>query len=178
MTAGTRAGDVCHRSPARREVYDRVMKIKEFMTPAPATCDPMTPLRQAGQMMADRDCAAIPVARSGKLLGIITDRDIACRAVPAAGDAAERPVADFMTAPVITISAEDLFEDAVALMVDNHVHHLPVTDQTGAVVGMVAESDLGRIMSNREYGALARGVTIRRTARHGRIDAPVPMKVR
>ena len=138
------------------------MKVSECMTAAPLTCAPSTPLPLVARMMADHDWAAIPVVESGRLVGIITDRDIACRAVPVVKDVAASRVSDFMSRPVLTISPEQTFDDAAELMAGNHIHHLPVISADGRIVGMLAESDLGKYMSNREFGALARGVSIRR----------------
>jgi CBS domain-containing protein len=57
-------------------------------------------------------------------------------------------------------------------MEENHIHHLPVIGSDGELLGIVAESDLGRRMSNRELGRLARGVTIRRTGpAYSQVDA-------
>ena len=138
------------------------MRVREFMTHAPVTCAPGTTLRLVAQMMAGHDCAAIPIVDSGRLAGIITDRDITCRAVAFVDDAAARHAADFMTQPVLTVGPDDTFETASELMAENHIHHLPVIGPEGNLLGIVAESDLGRLMSNREFGALARGVSIRR----------------
>ncbi|HEV8660796.1 MAG TPA: CBS domain-containing protein [Thermoanaerobaculia bacterium] len=150
------------------------MKVKECMTPTPATCAPTTTLRLVAQLMADLDCAAIPVAQSGTVVGIITDRDIACRAVPSATDAPNRPAAEFMSAPVIAVGPDDSIETAASIMEENRVHHLPVLAEDGRLLGIVAQSDLGRRMTNREFGALARSVSIRRPpVRWGRVDAIV-----
>lgn len=59
------------------------MRVRDAMTPAPATCDASTPVRLVAQLMSDHDCAAVPVTDSGWLVGIITDRDLTCRATDA-----------------------------------------------------------------------------------------------
>ena len=137
------------------------MQVREAMTPSPATCSPETTLRLVAQLMSDHDCAAIPVTDSGKLVGIVTDRDIACRVVAAGKDAVTVPAADCMTKPVIAVSPDDDFELAVELMAENAIHHLPVISGDGALLGIVAQSDLGRRMSNRELGRMARRTSIR-----------------
>ena len=148
------------------------MKVKECMTPTPVTCAPGTSLRLVGQLMADLDCSAIPVSDSGVLAGIITDRDIACRAVTTADDAPNRPASEFMTVPVIAVDPEDSEEHAIELMQTNHVHHLPVVDAEGRIVGIIAQSDLGRRMTNREFGTLARNLSVRHPfVDYGRVDA-------
>jgi CBS domain-containing protein len=131
------------------------------MTTSPATCEPATSLRVAAQLMDVHDCAAIPVTDNGELIGIITDRDIACRGVAKESNAAELPVADFMTVPVIAVGPDDPLDTAADLMQENRIHHLPVITRDGRVVGMLAQSDLGRRMTNREFGEMARRTSIR-----------------
>ena len=142
------------------------MRVRDAMTPNPVTCEPTTMLRVVASMMVDHDCAAVPIVRSGELLGIVTDRDIACRAVARGWNAAETPAAIVMSAPLLAIHSEEWFENAVQLMKDNHVHHLPVIDDDGRLVGILAESDLARRMSNRELGQLARETNVRGQPAH------------
>jgi CBS domain-containing protein len=122
----------------------------------------MTSLRLVAQLMADLDCAAIPIAQSGTVVGIITDRDIACRAVPSASNAPNRPATEFMSTPVIAVGPDDDIEIAARIMEENRIHHLAVIGSDGRLVGIVAQSDLGMRMTNREFGAFARRVSIHR----------------
>ncbi len=66
-----------------------------------------------------------------------------------------------MTRPVIAVGADDPIERAVDLMEENALHHLPVIRDDGVLVGIVAQSDVGRRMTNREFGAMARATSIR-----------------
>ena len=131
------------------------------MTPDPATCEPMTTLRLVATLMLDHDCAAVPIVSSGEVVGIVTDRDIVCRAIAHGWNAAELPAAVVMSAPLVAIHPDETFDDAVQVMKENHVHHLPVIDDEGRLRGIVAQSDLGRRLSNRELGQLARETSIR-----------------
>jgi len=141
------------------------MKVHEAMTKAPAACEPTTSLRVAAQLMDVHDCAAIPVAHDGTLVGIITDRDITCRAVAKASNAPDLPVSDYMTSPVIAVAPDDPLDTAAELMQENRIHHLPVITADGRIVGMLAQSDLGRRMTNREFGELTRRTSIRTSDR-------------
>ena len=142
------------------------------MTPDPATCEPTTTLRLVATLMLDHDCAAVPIVSSGEVLGLVTDRDITCRAIARGWNAAELPVSTVMSAPLVAIHPDEDFEDAVQVMKENHVHHLPVIDDDGHLLGIVAQSDLGRRMPNRELGQLARETSIRG------VDRGVPKLVR
>jgi CBS-domain-containing membrane protein len=66
-----------------------------------------------------------------------------------------------MSAPLVAIHPDENFDDAVQVMKENHVHHLPVIDDEGRLLGIVAQSDLGKRMTNRELGQLARETSIR-----------------
>ncbi len=121
--------------------------------------------------MADHDCAAIPVAESGKLVGIITDRDITTRGVALSDQAPGLTARSCMSSPVIAVGPDDPIERAVALLTENAIHHLPVIDQKGMLVGIVAQSDIGRRMTNREFGQLARSTSIRMKYAYRRLEA-------
>jgi len=131
------------------------------MTASPATCDPSTTLRLVTSLMTDHDCAAIPVTESGRLIGIITDRDIAIRGVALHENAASVETRECMSTPVIAIGGDEPIERAIPLMTENVIHHLPVINDKGMVVGILAQSDLGRRMTNRDFGQLARSTSIR-----------------
>lgn len=152
------------------------MKVRDAMTAAPATCEPTTTLRLVAQLMVDHDCAAIPVTSSGQLVGIITDRDITCRAVALRNDAPALPASTCMSAPVIAVSVDQPLDAAAALMEENAIHHLPVIDDAGRVVGIIAQSDVGRRMTNREFGAMARMTSIRSRFSRRFVQALVKME--
>lgn len=137
------------------------MNVRDAMTHDPVTCEPATPLRLVATIMLDHDCAAIPIVSSGEVVGIVTDRDIVCRAVARGWNAAELPASAVMSAPLVAVHPDEDFEDAAQVMKENHIHHLPVIDDDGRLLGIVAQSDLGRRMSNRELGQLARETSIR-----------------
>lgn len=132
------------------------MRVREVMTHDPTTCEPATSLRLVAMLMLDHNCAAIPIVMSGEVVGIVTDRDIACRAVAQGWNAPEIPASAVMSSPLVVIHPDESFDDAVQVMKENRVHHLPVVDENGLLVGILAQSDLGRRLSNRELGQLAR----------------------
>ncbi len=147
------------------------MKVRDAMTPNPATCEPTTTLRLVATLMLDHDCAAVPIVLSGEVVGMVTDRDIVCRAVAQGWNSAELPAAVVMSSPLVAVHPDETFDDAVQIMKENRVHHLPVIDEHGHLLGIVAQSDLGRRMSNRELGQLARETSIRGAV--GRVVLPL-----
>lgn len=116
------------------------MKVQDIMTSSVSSVQPTDSIGNAAQAMADYDVGALPVLDGQKLVGIVTDRDIAIRAV-ASGIDAEKPVRLVMTEEVATCSAETDVEDALELMSNEQVRRLPVCNGDNEVVGIVALAD-------------------------------------
>jgi CBS domain-containing protein len=121
------------------------MKIKEIMTASPACCTPETSLREVAAMFVDHDCGAIPVVdnlETRRPIGIVTDRDIACRAVAKGLNALELTARDCMSSPTVTVPEDASLDEAIQLMEDNRVRRLPVVDERGRCIGVVAQADI------------------------------------
>ena len=118
------------------------MRIKDVMTTAPSCCKPTDTLDKVGKLMRDHDCGEIPVCDGSKLVGVITDRDITCRAVALGMTPVAVPARDVMSRPVFTIRETDDVGTALDIMQDALVRRLPVVDANGAVVGIVSQADL------------------------------------
>jgi CBS domain-containing protein len=121
------------------------MNVSEIMTPNPACCTPETSLPEVARLFVDHDCGAIPVVDSPgnrRPLGIVTDRDIACRAVAAGKNTLELTARDCMSAPVVTVSLEASLNDCCEAMEKNKVRRVLVVDRTGACCGIVAQADI------------------------------------
>jgi len=118
------------------------MLIKEVMTASPTCCQPGDKLDSVARLMLDRDCGEIPVCDGARLVGVITDRDIVCRAIAVGKSPVAVPVSDVMTSDVYTIGQDDELEDALELMETKLVRRLPVVDFNGRIVGIVSEADL------------------------------------
>jgi CBS domain-containing protein len=119
------------------------MELNTVMTANPACCGRETPLQQVAQMMADNDCGMIPVVdEAGKPLGMITDRDIAVRAVAGGGDIQSCCAGDYMSAPVRSVSVDSTLADCCAAMESAQLRRMPVVDAKGRLCGVVAQADI------------------------------------
>ncbi len=121
------------------------MNIKEVMTKNPACCTPTMRLDDIARMMVDHDCGEIPVIRSKEkpeLMGVITDRDICCRAVATGKCAAATTANECMTSPVFTVTPETDLAQACKVFEQKEVRRLPVVDSKNNVVGIVSLADL------------------------------------
>jgi len=122
-------------------------RVKDVMTPGPACCVPTTPISEVAVLFTQHDCGSIPVVENkdtGRPVGVVTDRDVACRAIAAGRDPAEMRALDCMTAPCITVAEDMALEDCVALMEGHRIRRIVVVNDSGAVCGIVAQADLAR----------------------------------
>src|SRR5262249_34520381 len=103
-------------------------------------CEPATTVRDAAERMVEAD-SAVALVDLGEGLGIVTDHHLRARVV-AAGAGPETPVRQVMTTPVTTVTADRIGADVLIEMLDHGLHHLPVLDARGAVVGVISDTDL------------------------------------
>ncbi len=116
-------------------------RCSEIMTRNVKTATREMTLRDAATLMRDGDMGSIPVVDGGKLVGIITDRDIVVRAV-AEGRDASAPVGDVMTAEVFSVRENDFAFEAIRLMGDRQVRRVPIVNDAGELVGIIAMADV------------------------------------
>jgi CBS domain-containing protein len=125
------------------------MLVREIMTADIACCTPDTSLQTVARMMVDADCGAIPVVEQedGQMLqGIITDRDIVCRAVAQGRNPLEMKVSDCMSEGAATIHDDASVEECCGVMERAQVRRMPVVDARGRLCGIVALADIARRM--------------------------------
>ncbi len=127
------------------------MKVKELMTSGPTTVGPDDPCAQAATLMREEDCGSIPVVREGKLVGIVTDRDITIRAVAAGKDPRTTPVSEVMSADPVTIAPDADAEEASRLMAEFQVRRLPVVAD-GRLLGILVTAQIARRESRAQVG--------------------------
>lgn len=119
------------------------LRCREIMTREVATAAPQTSLREAAQILRDKDIGVLPITNeTRRLVGILTDRDIVVRAVAEGKDTAETRAADAMTNEVFTVSADDYVVKAIRLMGDKQIRRVPVTNAQGELEGIVSLADI------------------------------------
>ncbi len=119
------------------------MKARELMTAAPCCCSPDDSIQEVAQMMRDHDCGSVPVVQAGHVIGIVTDRDLAVRAL-ADGLYPGIRVRNVMTVAPECCSEDADVQDIERLMSDRQVRRIPIVDGDGGVVGIIAQADLAR----------------------------------
>jgi CBS domain-containing protein len=134
------------------------------MTPDPACCTPNSTTREAAVLMRDNDCGSLPVVeseRSRRLVGTVTDRDLAIRGL-AEGKGPDTMIGDLMTNGPTTAGPEDEVEVVRDVMIAQQVRRVPVVDEDGIVVGIVAQADIAReegAASDQEVGRIVEAIS-------------------
>ena len=145
-------------------------------------CPPDTSIREAAREMSARGATAV-VVDLGSSLGILTDRDLRSR-VLAVGLSPDTPVSEAMTAPADTVPADRLAGEVLLDMLDRGFRHFPVLSPTGAVLGVIGDSDLVEVQTHSSFSlrrAIARAADTTELAEvaaaaptHDREHAPRP----
>jgi CBS domain-containing protein len=134
------------------------------MTPDPASCTPDSTAQEAATLMRDNDCGSIPVVDPGSkktLVGTVTDRDLAVRGL-AEGKGPDTLVRELMTPSPVTCGPEDEVEIVREVMVARLVRRVPVVDEHGGLVGIVAQADIARedgAASDQEVGRIVEAIS-------------------
>ena len=119
------------------------MKVREVMTKEVETIRPDQRVQEAANFMLSADAGSIPVTDGERLIGMITDRDIAVRGI-AKGYGPDTPVRELMTDDLIVVRVDDDIEEAASKMSEAQVRRLPVIDEDERLCGIVSLGDLSR----------------------------------
>jgi len=118
------------------------MQLKDIITNPVETIGPEATLADAAKIMLARDLGWLPVAEDGKVVGIITDRDITIRGVAAGLDAKKTTVGQAMTREVFSCPVDGTVEDACTLMEEEQVRRLVIVGEDDELVGIVSLADI------------------------------------
>lgn len=124
-----------------------MLTARDIMTEDPVCCTPETSLQDVAQMMVDTDCGGLPVmdcADSKTPIGIITDRDIVCRAVAQGKDLRGMSAGDCMSTPCMTVDADSSLEECVSILEGSLIRRVPVVNDDGECCGIIAQADIAR----------------------------------
>jgi len=134
------------------------MKVSDVMTRDVQTVTPDQTAREAANFMLSADAGSIPVTEGDRLIGMITDRDIAVRGI-AKGHGPETPVRELMTSDIISARDDDDVEEAATKMSEAQVRRLPVIDGQQKLCGIVSLGDLSRETDDSTANQVLEGVS-------------------
>jgi CBS domain-containing protein len=104
--------------------------------------DPAATVYEALQVMADKGIGALLVMQTNKLIGIVSERDYARKIILRGLSSKTTPVSDIMSSPAMTVNPDTTVDDAMHMMTDHRIRHLPVVQSDGKVTGIISVGDL------------------------------------
>jgi CBS domain-containing protein len=128
--------------------------VRDAMTPSVRTASPSQSLAEAAQLMKSDDVGSIAIVEEGRLVGIVTDRDIAIRAVAEGVDPSAVTIAEVASRDLVTVEPDLDLDEALALMARHQVRRLPVVEEDGRLVGILAQADVALEAKEKKAGEL------------------------
>ena len=134
-------------------------QVRELMTPDPEHLSADDTLVTAAQRMRDADVGSLPICDDGgQVTGIVTDRDIVVKCIADGGDPSTVTVGSIASEMVYTVGPDDQIENALSVMEDHQVRRLPIVED-GKLVGMLAQADVARTMSEPRVGEVVEEIS-------------------
>jgi CBS domain-containing protein len=133
--------------------------IKDVMTSDPCTIDADKSVAYAAKMMRDEDVGLAPIVEGDKLIGMLTDRDIAIRVVAEGRNPEQVTVREVASQQVVTIDPQQDLDEALRIMAKHQVRRLAVVEEDGKLVGVVAQADVAREGDDSQTGELVQEIS-------------------
>lgn len=135
------------------------MKVKDAMHKKVEWVGPDTSVADVAKKMKDLDIGSIPVGENDRLIGMVTDRDITCRAVASGNDCSKLTARDVMTKGIIFCRDSEDLDDALRTMEQKKIRRLPVIDEKKRMVGMLSVGDVSHATPHELTGELMAAVS-------------------
>jgi len=132
--------------------------IKEVMTRDVRACEPNATAADAAKVMAQEDVGPVPIVEDGRLVGIVTDRDVVVRVVAEGRDPNATTVKEIASTDLVTVSPDDDLDEALHLLAERQVRRLPVVEGD-RLVGIVAQADIARLGKDKKTGEVVEEIS-------------------
>jgi CBS domain-containing protein len=133
-------------------------QVRNVMTQNPTSCDPAATPVEAAKVMASEDVGSVPVVKGGRLVGIVTDRDLVVRVLAEGRDPNSTTVGEIASGDLETVSPDDDLDMALRKMASSKVRRLPVVEGD-QLVGIVAQADVARQGDDSETGQVVEQIS-------------------
>ena len=134
-------------------------KVRDVMSERPRGVSPETTVQEVAEVMAQEDVGSVPVLEGDRLHGIVTDRDIAVRAVAKGKDPRGMPVREITTRELVTVGPDEDLADALQLMASYQVRRIPVVDEDARLIGVVAQADVALEAKEKAVGEMVEEIS-------------------
>jgi CBS domain-containing protein len=133
--------------------------IRELMTKNPRSLESGSNVVEAARLMRDEDVGIVPIVEGDKLVGTVTDRDIAIRVIAEGKSPESTTVGEIASRELVTIDPQQELDEALRLMARHQVRRLPVVEEDGKLIGIVAQADIARSASDEQTGNLVEDIS-------------------
>ena len=133
--------------------------IRDVMTSKPRTIEQSTTIVDAARLMKSEDVGAIPIVEGNRLTGMLTDRDIVIRLVAEGKDPSTATSGEIASRDLVTIDPEQTIDEALRLMGQHQVRRIPVCEEDGKLIGIVAQADIARALSPADAGSTVQEIS-------------------
>jgi CBS domain-containing protein len=133
--------------------------VQELMSSNPKTVRPDHLVVDAANVMRDEDVGLVPVVDNNRLVGTVTDRDIVIRVIADGKDSGSVKVQEIASTDLVTVDPQQDLDDALRLMAQHQVRRLPVVEEDGRLVGIVAQADVARGADDSKTGELVEEIS-------------------
>lgn len=127
-------------------------RVRDVMTANPISSTPDASVESLARLMSDTNCGEIPICRDGKVVGIVTDRDVTCRTIARGLNPSYTKAGDIMTLLPVTVFDDDPLRRAIEVMEEESIRRVPVVDANGTMVGILSQVDVAMRASQRKAG--------------------------
>jgi CBS domain-containing protein len=133
--------------------------IRDVMTSNPCTIDADKDVAYAAKMLRDEDVGVAPIVEGDQLVGVLTDRDIAIKVVAEGKNPQTTKVVEIASKDIVTIDPQQDLDEALRLMAQHQVRRLPVVEEDGKIVGIVAQADVALQANDSKTGDLVEQIS-------------------
>ena len=133
--------------------------MRELMTPNPCAIDADKSVAYAAKMLRDEDVGLAPIVEGERLVGTLTDRDIAIRVVAEGRDPESTTVREVASTDLVTVDPQQDLDEALRLMAEHQVRRLPVVEEDGRLIGVVAQADIARQRNDAKTGEVVEQIS-------------------
>ena len=133
--------------------------IRDAMTSNPQGVETSTPVVEAARLMKSEDVGSLPILEGERLVGMVTDRDIVLRVVAEGKDVQSATVGEIASRDLVTVDPQQDLDEALRLMAQHQVRRLPVVEEDGRLVGILAQADVATSGHDAKTGQLVEEIS-------------------
>ena len=133
--------------------------IRDVMTSSPRSVESSTPIAEVARLMKTEDVGAIPITDGERLVGIVTDRDITVVVVAGGKDPQSTTAGEIASQDLVTVDPQQDLDEALRLMAQHQVRRIPVVEEDGKLVGMLAQKDVAEHGDARRTGEVVEEIS-------------------